>query len=132
MENTFLITEDNLIGSIASAMLKLKRVKRDASSVNEISSFIELVKFIDRANENDYQDLLYEKNFLVSEKVLSNLHQEFKKNDISSKIDFKELIAKLSKIVSESNLTEIDLIMNKLKDIIEILLKIKTNRQIYM
>lgn len=132
MENTFLITEDNLIGSVATVMLKLKRIKTNAESRQDVESFIEIIKFINSANENDYSKLLYDKNFIVSEQVLNTLHKEFEKADITSKVNFQALIKMLTKIIDNPITQEIDLAMKKLKEVIEILLQIKSHKQYYM
>jgi hypothetical protein len=132
MENTFLITEDNLIGSVATVMLKLKRIKTNTESRQDVISFIEIIKFINTANENDYNKLLYDKNFIVSEQVLNTLHKEFEKVDIASKVNFQALIQMLTEIVKNPIAQEIDIAMKKLKEVIEILLQIKRHKQYYM
>ena len=132
MERTYLVTQDNLIGSIATAMLKLKKIKGNRSPSNDIHSFIELIKFIDAANESNYKDLLYDKNFFVSESVLNNLHEDLQEKKVSSIIDFKELINILTKIIEKAIPEEIDFAMDKLKEVVNILLQIKGSKHIYM
>jgi hypothetical protein len=132
MKNNFWITEENLVGNIASAMLSLKKLKRERDSTKNVLSFIEIIKFIDLANKPEYRDLLYDKNFFVSESILLKLHTELQKNKISDKIDFKILIELLSEIVETPTLEKIDLAVSKLKEIVEILLHLKSQKEIYM
>lgn len=132
MENIFLITEDNLIGSVATVILKLKRIKANFGCREDILSFIEIIKFINTANGNEYNRLLYDKNFIVSEQVLNTLHLEFARADITSKVNFQLLIQMLQRIIAEPSLQEIDNAMKKLKEVIDILLQIKSRKQYYM
>ncbi len=132
MRANYLVTEENLIGSVATAMLKLKRIKDKVEPKERLSDFIGLIKFIEDANNSDYKKLLYKENFFISESVLRNLHTELNKNNISSQIDFTDLIETLSKIVETAISEDIDTAAIKLNKVAEILLHIKVKNQTYM
>lgn len=131
MGQSHLITVENLIGSIAGAILELKKIKERKKSDSDTSFLFNLIDFIEKANNEDYHNLLYNKYFIVSEDVLGNLHHEFKENDISNKIDFKNLKESLLEITKQSSV-KIEESMGKLREIAMILLQIKNQRQIHM
>lgn len=134
MEKNYLVTEDNLIGSVATAMLKLKQIRDKGAPKEKVSEFINLIKFIENANDSEYEKLLYDKNFIISAPALESLHLELNKNNISSRIDLTNLITTLSKIVSSPNIAfeDVDIATSKLKQLVEILLHIKAKNQSYM
>jgi len=134
METNYLVTEDNLIGSVATAMLKLKVVKDKKEAKNDLSNFIGLIEFLKEAKNSDYEKLLYDKNFFVSANVLNNLHTELNNSNISSLIDLKNLSLTLSKIVKSDDAAseDINTATLKLKQLAEILLHIKAKNQLYM
>ncbi|HVA98924.1 MAG TPA: hypothetical protein VNG53_08520 [Bacteroidia bacterium] len=130
MSDSFLITEENLIGTIASAILQLKKIKEQKESTFETKFLIKLIDFIEKTNRENYLELLYDKYFIISKKVLENLHQEFNEINILVKIDFEIIKKYLTKTSFERNTTEE--LMEKLKEIAMILLQIRSQRQVHM
>jgi predicted metal-dependent hydrolase len=132
MENTFLITKENLLGSLATAILQLKKLKEKKNESRNIQFFSSLIDFIDKANTDNYRELLYDKNFIVSEETLGNIHDELNKKEIDKEIDLKELKTTLLQITNESNSQVIEKTMDKLKEIAEILWQMNNNKQSFM
>ena len=135
MENSILINEDNIIGCIASTILEFKKVKLN-KEINSYENIFNLLNFLKNTNNESYKDLLYDKNFLISENTLIELHNEFKNNEkinsdkIGRLILNIEEIKKNSEIKRKNEIESIDFIMGELKKIIEILLKLKYQKQI--
>ena len=135
MENSILINEDNIIGCIASTILEFKKVQLN-KEINSYENIFNLLNFLKNTNNESYKDLLYDKNFLISENTLIELHNEFKNNEkinsdkIGRLILNIEEIKKNSEIKRKNEIESIDFIMGELKKIIEILLKLKYQKQI--
>jgi hypothetical protein len=124
MQSSYLLTEDNLIGSIASFILQLKRIK-DKKETSYDNTFLDkLMDFLGKANE----ELLYDKYFIISEEVLGLLHQELKEKRISETIDFLELKQNLMEIPEKPDIQNIDKSMVKLKEIAMTLLQLKNQK----
>lgn len=129
MENAYLITEDNLIGSIADAMLKLKRIKDGKMSTSDSKFFLRLIEFLEKTNTESYKDLLYDKYFVVSEELLNSIHKEFTTQQIVNASHFTEFKNILGNIVQHPEAYSVEESMSKLKEIGLVLLQIKNQRQ---
>jgi hypothetical protein len=130
MEKSFLITEENLIGSIADTMLELKKIRDSKKSDYDNGFIIRLIEFLAKAYDESYEDLLYDRYFIISEEVLGSLHYEIKESDIAKEIDFRIFKKKLIEINVDSGKEEIEDVMASLKKITLVLLKTKNQKQI--
>lgn len=130
MKNSFHITESNLIGSIASAILILKKIKSRRGSMQELEPFVDLIKFIQAANDIKYKELLYDKNFIISEDTLNNLHVELQAK--LSKVNLNQLIERVTELKLDANAAQIDITIQGLREVVEILLQINIKNQTYM
>ena len=127
---SYFLTEENLIGSIGSAILQLKQVKEGRIETVDTAFLNKLMDFFEKANMEDYKDLLYDKYFIVSEDFLGNLHKEFKNNEVIKNIDFANIKNSISGL--QTNKETIDELKNKLKSVATILLKNRSYHQTHL
>lgn len=132
MENTFFITEENLIGTLANAILELKNVKEQKQGAN-LTAFNDLINFLQTASDQTYKELLYDKHFIISPEILQNLHKELTASEIRNKIGFSNIKKMLMSINQDTaNSTLIENAMDEIKKIVLILMQMKNNIQNYM
>jgi hypothetical protein len=127
---SYLLTEENLIGSLGDAILQLKQIKEGSSEELDLVFFNKLIEFFEKANDDDYQNLLFDKYFIVSKEFLGDLHKEFRNTEILHKIDFLNL--KKSILNLESGSANVDDLKNLLKSIVLVLLKNRNYRQAHL
>jgi hypothetical protein len=128
--NSYLLTEENLIGSLGNAILHLKQIKEGTTQDVDTDFFNKLIDFFEKANNEDYQTLLYDKYFIVSEEFLGDLHKEFMSSKIINDIDFLNLKKSISTL--QSNKGTVDELRNMLKTIVLVLLKNRNYRQAHL
>jgi|ERR1035437_3860035 hypothetical protein len=128
MVQSYLLTEENLVGTLADAILQLNSIKQGRTTKIDTTFFTNLIDFFDKATEHDFHNLLYERYFIVSEIFLNNIHHVLSQG--SKQISEYSSIKKLLTEISQHPMDEIDEAIEKLKSLTMMLLKIKNQRQI--